>query len=427
VVLSGLAVVAGGCAKETRPDVLIVTIDTLRADHTSAYGYNIPTTPELERIASLGLLFERAYAPTSTTAPSHAALLSGRHPRSLGVLKNGHVISESETMLAEIFGDAGYATSAFVSSFPVRAEFGFEQGFNTYYENFTVEESSLGSENYTRGRNRIAEFTTRRYLQWLGAASDRRARFSWVHYVDPHAPYKAPVRFKGEWAKGVRGFVRQYDEEIHYVDSWLGKLFDGAREEAGERGLVFLVTSDHGEGLGDHKWMGHGVNLYEEAVRVPMVLVAPGVAGAGERVAEPVSLVDVAATVVELAGVETDAPFEGQGLLGDHRVLDRPIVLQRRSYASKRDGKKEVRGSLVGLVRWPEKLLTAPHEDVFELYNLDFDPIESVNLVNGKRTRSKSLKREVADWEAAHPEPSEMQGELSEDDKAELRAIGYVD
>lgn len=427
LVAIGLLCLVGSCSRDHRPDVLIVTIDTLRADHTSAYGYEVATTPELERIASDGLLFERAYAPTSTTAPSHAALLSGRTPRSLGVLKNGHVIREEEVMLAEVFSDAGYATAAVVSSFPVRAEFGFEQGFGTYDENFTIEESSLGGENYERGRNRIAEFTTRRFLQWVRDSSSRHSRFSWVHYVDPHAPYKAPVAFEGSWPKKTRGFIRQYDEEIHYVDHWLGKLYDGAREAAGDRGLIFVVTADHGEGLGDHRWMGHGVNLYEEAVRVPMVLVAPGLEAPGSRIMEPVSLIDVAATVLDLAGVKAPGTLEGQGLLGDHRVMDRPVLLQRRSYSSKRDGKKKVRGSLMGLVRWPDKLLTAPHEDVFELYDLNKDPKEADNLVDLKQARAKNLKREVALWEDAHPEPDEEQGDLSEEDKAELRALGYVD
>jgi arylsulfatase A-like enzyme len=435
-----------GCTRDARPSVLVVTIDTLRADHTSAYGYSVPTTPELVRIAADGVLFERAYSMTSTTGPSHAALLTGRYPRSMGVLKNGHIVDDDELLLSEILGFQGYQTAAFVSSFPVRAKFGFDQGFELFDESFSLEESSLGSPSYRRGRNRIAQYTSRRFLYWL-RTTDGGPWFSWVHFVDPHSPYKAPDKFEAQWPPGTSGLVKKYDEEIHYADSWLGKIYDEALAGAGPGGLLFVVTSDHGEGLGDHKWLGHGVNLYEEAVRVPMVAVWKGHFEAGTRVIEPVSLIDVLPTVLAAVGEAVPENVDGQGLFGAHRTLDRPIVLQRRSYASNRDQGHDVQGDLMGVVQWPQKFLAvsggpaeleAPdsgrlddtegrHSDGRELYDLSVDPREKDNIAADRPRRVHTLVRDLARWQEATPEPGHEQADLSEDDKRHLRALGYVD
>ncbi len=423
-----LILAAGACTSDPRPSVLIVTIDTLRADHTSAYGYGLPTTPELERIAADGVLFEKAYSMTSTTGPSHAALLTGRYPRALGVLKNGHVVAEEERLLPEVFADAGYDTAGFVSSYPLREKFGFAQGFAHWDEHFTIEESSHGSANYKRGRNRIAEFTAGRFMQW----SARRAEkpwFSWVHFVDPHSPYQAPEPFKARWPKGTKSWVKKYDGEVHYVDGWLGRLYDHARAHAGPGGLLFIVTADHGEGLGDHQWMGHGVNLYEEAVRIPMVAVWEGHLEAGLRVSEPVSLIDVAPTVLDEVGLGAPDGIHGGGLFGDHRVVDRMIVLQRRAYSSKKDQGVDVRGDLMGVVRWPEKLLMNEGADVEdeELYDLDHDPREQNDISVRRRPEVQALRGHLETWTRATPEPGREQAPLSEEDKRELRALGYVD
>lgn len=418
--------VSGGCKTDLRPSVLVVTIDTLRADHTSAYGYPIATTPNMERIAADGVLFEKAYSMTSTTGPSHASLLTGRYPRAMGVLKNGHVVANEEQLLSELLHHSGYETAAFVSSYPLRARFGFSQGFSVFDENFTMEESSLGSANYKRGRNRIAQYTSRRFMQWIGSKADT-PWFSWVHFVDPHSPYRAPEKFDATWPKGTRGFTKKYDAEVHYADQWLGKIYDDALEHAGPGGLLMVVTADHGEGLGEHQWMGHGVNLYEEAVRVPMLVVWKGHFEAGSRVAEPVSLIDVLPTVLEAVGLEAPEGIDGEGLFGDHLRLDREIVLQRRAYSSKQDKGIDVRGDLMGLVQWPHKFLTKGGAPDQELYHLEVDEDESNNLAAFQQEKVQSLESDLEGWREAVPEPSRKQAPVSEKDKRALRALGYID
>ena len=304
-----------------RPNVLLVTIDTLRADHCSAYGYSVATTPVLEGLARRGTLFRRAYAPTATTSPSHAALLTSRHPRRLGVFKNGHVIHDDEITLAEIFADAGYATAAFVSSVPVRAKFGFGQGFEHFDDAFTREDASVGREKLKKPHDRIAGSTLREFRTWLAARDDERPLFLWVHFVDPHGPYRAPERFRGTWPKGTKGSIRRYDQEVRYADKRLGLLMSSLHAIEGDLGTIVLVTSDHGEGLGDHGWNAHGINLYEEAVRVPMVLSwrkGKGAVPRAQVVEEPVTLLDVAPTLVRLAGLDAPDGFEGVDLLGKH-------------------------------------------------------------------------------------------------------------
>ena len=160
---------------------------------------------------------------------------------------------------------------AVVSSIPVQKRWGFDQGFEHFDDKFTVVESSFGSSSYQRGNNRVASATTDHARRWLSSLDDERPFFLWVHYVDPHAPYAAPEKFDAEWPEGTRGFVKHYDAEIHFVDKHLGRLLRRADHMAGPAGMLTVVTADHGEGLGDHGWLAHGINLYEEAVRIPMV------------------------------------------------------------------------------------------------------------------------------------------------------------
>jgi len=407
-----------------RPNVLLVTIDTLRADHTSAYGYAIPTTPNLELLASQGLRFAHMYAASSTTGPSHASLFSGRPQRSVGYMKNGHVLNGDVTTLAEILTEAGYETAAFVSSGPVHASFGFAQGFQTF--DAEPGATTRRKKNGTIPKARRGDETAKAVVRWLAKRGDSRPLFVWVHLFDPHAPYNPPKPFRGEWAKGTSTTVRGYDSEVHFADEQLGKIVRAFEKATGPAGAIVAVTADHGEGLGDHDWRGHGVNLHEEAVRIPLVLTWKGHLPAGEVVDAPATHMDVAPTILDLVGIRPPADYEGIVLTAD-APADRPIFVQRREYRSKRDKGKRVRGDMIAVMQGRWKYIRAPDEGLFELYDTREDPHEQTNVVDRYPDQHQRLDRMIDEWVAGHPPPNYVQPELSDEDRRALRALGYVD
>jgi choline-sulfatase len=446
-----LAVAAGCTADGPRPDILLVTIDTLRSDHCSAYGYAIETTPSLEALASKGVLFRRAYAESSTTAPSHAVLLTSRHFRTLGVGKNGEPMSDDAVTLAERLGDEGYDTAAFVSSFPLQVKFGFAQGFDHYDDAFVLEEASLGrrAEGSTP-HDRLAAATLAHAEKWLAARSSDEPLFLWMHFVDPHAPYRAPERFAGKWPAGTSSAVQRYDAEVRYADKQLGRLLEIFAAESPARDDLVVVTSDHGEGLGDHGWMSHGVNLHEEAVRVPLVASWPGHLPAGKVVEEAVSIVDISRSILESLGLEAKTFVHGRNIFAANDP-SRPIFLQRRNYKSRREKGQRLDGEMTAVVERDTKLILSS-EPKRELYDLGIDPGELRNLVgdppkrrrrgddkaaaaalppasgtpDDHRKHAHRLEQHLADWGTAFPSTGE-DTPLDEETKKALRALGYVD
>ncbi len=443
---------AAGCAKDApRPDILLVTIDTLRSDHCSAYGYEIETTPNLEALAARGVLYRRAYAESSTTAPSHAVLMTSRHFRTLGVGKNGAVMSDDAVTLAETLDREGYDTAAFVSSFPLMIRFGFAQGFDWYDDRFDLDQASLGRRKEgSTPHDRLAEATLRRAETWLAKRTSSKPLFVWMHFVDPHAPYRAPERFDGKWPKGTPNPVQRYDAEVRYADKQLGRLLEVFGAHTPARDSLVVVTSDHGEGLGDHGWMSHGVNLHEEAVRVPFVASWPGHLPEGRVVEEAVSIVDISRSILETIGIEAATFSHGRNVF-EPVVPSRAIFLQRRDYRSKKEKGRALGGEMTAVVERDSKLVLSPSEGKRELYDLAADPGELRNLVGEppkqrrgddgaaaaglpppagtpeqREARAHGLEKYLADWSSAFPSTGEDTPLDPETQKA-LRSLGYVD
>lgn len=471
--LSCLVALGGpsGCERKApRPDILLVTIDTLRADHCSAYGYPVRTTPEMEALAAEGLLFQTAYAESATTGPSHAVLLTGRHFRTSGVFKNGEPMPEESVTIPETLAANGYATAGFVSSFPLRARFGFAQGFEIFDDEFTPSEASLGRRKEgEQAHDRLAEATVSHVEKWLDQRQDQRPLFLWVHLVDPHYPYRSPEKFQGSWPVDTDPLARRYDAEVRYSDKQFGRLRDLFRTKTPGHEDLVLLTSDHGEGLGDHGWMSHGINLYEEAVRVPLVASWPGRLPEGEVVTEPVAILDVKAGILDLLDIEPTVPLHGPSLFGSLDA-DRAVFLQRRNYKT-----NEVRGVVVGgemtaVVHRGEKFISAPDEHRRELYDLPSDPHELADLLlppdqaaaarpgRGRtvaekaiaaktppaadaetrpaaprppRERSEatahSLDGDLARWREANPLPERGETPIDKEALKALRSLGYVE
>ena len=436
-----------GCRREpVRPDIVLVTIDTLRSDHCSAYGYPVPTTPNLDALSAGGVLYRRAYAESSTTAPSHAVLMTGRHFRTLGVGKNGHSLPADAATLAETLRDAGYQTAAFVSSYPLLARFGFSQGFDVYDDRFEVNEASLGRRTQgSHAQDRVAGATLARAERWLDKRKDGRPLFVWVHFVDPHAPYRAPEKFQADWPAGTKLAVQRYDAEVHYADRQLGRLLEVVARRTPDREDLVVVTSDHGEGLGDHGWMAHGINLHEEAVRVPLVASWPGHLGAGEVVEEPVALVDVARGIVGRLGLDATSFAHGHDLFARADPA-RAIFLQRRDYEGVKEKGRKITGEMTAVVERGSKLIMAPEEESRELYDLTADPRELTNLLGGpakpgakasrtaapasdpaqREATARALEETLGKWHDAFPS-SGSDTPIDEETRKALRSLGYVD
>jgi arylsulfatase A-like enzyme len=438
---AALALVMGcGGTPPVRPNVLLVTLDTQRADHSSCYGYPRPTTPRLDALAAEGARFDAAYTPTPTTAPAHATLFTARYPFSHGLVKNGQRLPETETTLAERLRDAGYLTAAVVSAYPLARRFGCDQGFAHYDDEFLPAEGSIhvpeweGQVVASPGFDRRAPATTARAVRWLSAAPRDRPFFLWVHYYDPHEPYDAPARYPeldGQDPDGpLARLIAAYDAEIRFTDDHVGRLVDAQDRTHGRANTLVVIASDHGEGLMQHGWMGHGVNLYEELVRAILVFRWPGRIPSGRRVAEPVGLIDVASTVLALLGIPGPA---GEGVdmtsaLGaaPAPLAERALYFQRRRYdGSGRD--VPARGPMLAVRAGRWKLVEAPRQGVQELFDLVTDPAETRNLYATHAAEATRLTALLQDWQARTAPSDHGAGTNAPEVEQRLRALGYVD
>jgi choline-sulfatase len=449
LVCAAAAGVAPGCSRApARPDILLITIDTLRADHASAYGYDRPTTPRLEALARRGVLFETVYAPMATTAPSHATLFTGLLPLWHGMLKNGQVLAPGPRMLARALQDAGYRTGAIVSSFALDRRFGLDAGFESYDDRFSGRGQTMPAVTWEGQRvdtpfDRRADETRAGAVEWLrahGYLERPRPRgqapfFLWVHFFDPHNPYDPPAAHRDQFPpRGPSPLEREiaaYDGEIHFTDAQLGALLDALGAVGALDRTLTVVTADHGEGLMQHGHMQHGLQIYEEAVRVPLVVRWPAGLAGPRRVPGPVQLADVAPTLAELAGLSwPQISGQGRSLVPAMQGTASPdprreVFLQRRRYDERLVAGKVVKGQKYALVAGRWKYIEGRAEGTFELYDLLADPGERNNLLPSGPTEAAALPVRLADWVKAAPVlPSAST--VDEEAARRLRSLGYV-
>jgi choline-sulfatase len=399
-------------ARPARPDVVLITLDTTRADRLGSYGYAAAGTPHLDRLAAGGVRFAHAVSPAPLTLPAHASLMTGRNPYGHGVRNNGHfVLAGDVPTLAERFTAAGYDTAAFVSSFVLDRQFGLARGFATYDDALDPPRGLADSlELERRGDRTVAAASA-----WLaGRSAGARPYFLWVHLYDAHDPYIPPASYRANFEG------RPYDGEIAFQDAMAGELLARAGH-GGNSGPLVIVAADHGESLGEHGESTHGLFVYESAVRIPLLVSWPGVLA--PRVVEPVvALVDVAPTIAALAGI---APLEGVDgrstvpLIDGEETSPSPVPAYAETFfpqffmgwaplRSVRDGS------------W--KLIDAPEP---ELYDLAADPAERTNLYAAQPATARALRRQLetmarAGADRASPAP------MSAEARQRLSALGYV-
>lgn len=420
----------------SRPNVLLVTLDTTRADHCSAYGYERHTTPTIERLAETGTRFSNAYAPTASTGPSHASLFTGLYPIAHGMVQNDYILDPDHVTLAERFAAVGYETAAFVGSFVLDPRFGHAQGFATYDAEFSPETSTFrrrvwGGHDVTDGFDRRADATTDRAIAWLTARGPTAPPFLlFVHYFDPHDPYDPPEEYAA-WFGGPRldrtkEIVRRYDAEIAFVDRELGRLLATLADQRLADDTLVIVTADHGEGLRTHGVLGHAVHVYEEAVRVPLVIRWPGRV-VPQVVDEPVHLVDVAPSLVELSGLSaTPDAFQGFSLgatLAGNVTPDgnRPIVTHRGEIVGPGSP-----GHGFGLRAGRWKYITMASRRSPLLFDLEADPGERRNVAGRHPSVARRLRADLTRWRRLNERRTRTERDVSEETKKKLEALGYV-
>jgi arylsulfatase A-like enzyme/Flp pilus assembly protein TadD len=420
-VLAGVAVrstrlvrwdAAGG--RTGRYNVLLVTVDTLRADHLGCYGDSRASTPSVDRLAADGVLFERAETAAPITLPAHTSILTGTYPAYHGVRNNGdYRLGPRAETLAEVLKRFGYRTGAVISGYPLVTRFGLSQGFDTYDDHLPPER-----EHQVGFRERTAEEATRAGIAWLEAAGSQRF-FLWVHYFDPHAPYAPPSPYAERFS------ASPYDGEIAYVDRELGLLLERLRTLGfADRTLVVLV-SDHGEGLGDHGEATHGALLYESTLRVPLILSLPGPLPRGRRVTTPVRTIDLMPTILRVVDLPEPDEMQGTSLLP--LTSRRPADLLLKSVSETLLPRENYGWSELAALRIGDwKYIQAPRE---ELYDLRADPGETNNLAEKREGDVARMRDEIHRLMAeAAPSgaPIAYRQELDETARERLRSLGYL-
>ena len=387
--------------------IVVISIDTLRADHLPAYGYTKVRTPAIDALAADGVVFDRAYSHAPQTLPAHASLLSGRLPFEHGVRDNiGFTVKDGERLLPQLLRERGYTTAGIVSAFVLRKETGIGQGFDFFDAEMPAAalDTSISQVQRDGGQSEaIAE-------RWLDRIGSSRA-FLFLHIYEPHKPYSPPDRF-AEYAP--------YDGEVAYSDEIVGRLIRYLKTHQLYDRSTIILLSDHGEGLGDHGEQEHGLFVYDEAIRVPLIVKQESNAGAGRRVADPVQHVDLLPTILELVKAPVPGNLHGRSLKplldGTGRIPE-TAVYSEALYARYHFGWSE----LTALTDARYRYIKAPRE---ELYDLQRDPRERMNLANdrgpARLALGGALDRLIAGV-AIHA-PASVPAEARE----RLQALGYV-
>jgi arylsulfatase A-like enzyme len=419
----------GGRVSAPVPDgprrIILISLDTVRADHLGIYGYDLPTSPALDRFAASAVVFDDAVAQASATLASHASILTSRIPRHHGAsFANRHGLGAGVPTLAGLLRDAGYRTAAFTGGGQLDRRFGLDRGFEEYRE--------------TRFNQNFHD-TAGLGIEWLRAHRGERV-FLFLHTYEPHHPYVArglrglesdydgplPPVISLELLKEIksgsreiderdlRHIVNAYDNDLRSTDDGFRRLHRFLRRQGLLEDALIVVTSDHGEEFGEHGSVGwHGHTLYEELLRVPLIVKLPGNAHAGTRVPSSVRGLDIAPTILELAGVPVPDGFQGVSLRPlmspGSLSVDRPALSELDAVPSS-----------VSYRRRPWKL------DGARLFDLDADPLEARDLAPVEPERLESLNQSVREWLGILPPPAPERVELEDSTLEQLRALGYL-
>jgi len=455
--LGGLSAISSGlsCQKEdsSRLDsgvspkeppiktIVLITLDTTRADHLGCYGYNLPTSPNLDRIAEESLVYEQMLAPGTWTLPSHASLFTGKFPSSHGArldpngalrlssaisapeaFENYRVrsIGKDEQTLAALLKQAGYHTGAVVAGPWMKKTFGLSNGFDFYDDSKITELNGC-----------VAEDVTNQALKWLNRPTDK-PRFLFLNYFDPHIPLLPPEEYAQKFVpSGARyrtetddkpidleTYIGLYDAEILYMDYHLGRLFDGLKELGLYDGAWIILTADHGHLLGEHGELGHGEVPYQPVLQIPLIVKNPGTQDKESRVSSPVQLTDLLPMILDRLGQQPPSGIQGNVPPG----IDHPLLSESRTlppfYA---------KGSWLAIINQGKKLIWNSLGNHL-LFDLAEDPEEEHNLFARYPADARALGDAMHDYIAGLPEPGQQApaGPVDDETLKALKSVGYL-
>lgn len=387
-----------------RAPVILISIDTLRADRLPLYGYRAGSTPSLDALGRQGVVFEGVYSHCPQTLPAHASLLTGLLPPGHGVRDNiGFSLRTGQTTLAARFRSAGWATGAAVSAYVVRSQTGLAQGFDFYDDALEIE----GPSDNLAAVQRDGALAVESLARWI-EGQGQRPFFAFLHLYEPHTPYAPP--------EAHRRHAQPYDGEVAYADELVGRFLDRLRARGLLDRAVLAVTSDHGEGLRDHGEEEHGIFLYREAVHVPLILRLPGAARGGTRIGGTVAQVDIPATLLDLTGLPADA-MDGislRGAMEAGKAASRPVYSESL-YPRYHFGWSE----LYSVTEDRYRYIRAPRP---ELYDIGSDPGEKANLIASRTSAAAAMDGWLQQRIGAVTAPEEVPAETRE----KLQALGYI-
>jgi arylsulfatase A-like enzyme len=420
--------------------VVVVTVDTLRTERLSTYGYSYLTSPNLDKLADEGVLFESVTAQIPVTGPNHCTIFTGLYPQTHGSYRNGIKMNEGAVPLAEMLKEAGFRTAAFVSSWTLKDRLtGLDRGFDHYDQDFTDRYRMVNSQ-------RFANEVTDRAIGWLDEQNGEPF-FLWVHYFDPHTPYRLVRGFEELGpARGVEAEALprrkkeavRYDSEIAFTDAQMGRLIGQLRQRGWLEETLLVYTADHGEAFGEHGYKGHGRRVHEPGVRVPLVIRFPARLARGRRVLQTAASVDVTSTILDLLALPIPHMLQGQSLLPWMEMSPPPPPRERDIYAVAYPGAV---GHLPG-IRWlfnrkkPDfpiwmavrrgsmKYVLHPRKGKARLYDLATDPGE-MRDVAAEHREYDSFRVRLAEW-FQRTRGKEGATALTREDQERLRSLGYV-
>ncbi|MGB3562196.1 MAG: sulfatase [Thermoanaerobaculia bacterium] len=431
-----------GCSVERPQGVVLIVVDTLRADHLGVYGYSRDTSSQLERWAEEGMVFERAMSTSPWTLPTFGSILTGRLPTGHGVGYRGAGevrpkstrLDQTIPTLAEELQQAGFATAAIINNPWLKPRFGLDRGFDTY-------DYQAASNKRRRRADKIVDLAT----SWIDDHRDQPF-FLLVHLFDPHMTYDPPPAVRGrftgpfedrfslpvfapqkirarasEVGEEERSFITAaYDEEIAFVDQELNRFFEGLVERGLFQQLLVILTADHGEELWDHESFEHGHTVYQELLHVPLVVWGPAVESGREAL--PVSVIDIPPTVLEAVGVSGESNPLSRSLWSRltrrDRLEPRPLVAEGVLYGSERKT----------IIEWPRKLELDVASESIRLFDLESDPGERTDLSPSEMAAARRLEERLRSiLEAARSDEAPEEIELDEETLEELRSLGYIE
>lgn len=411
-----------GCAEPPRHNVVLVTFDTTRADRFSSYGDDRIHTPVVDGLATDGILFEQAFSAVPVTAPSHSTILTGKYPPAHGVRDNGlFTLTDSHVTLAEILKDQGYATAASIASFPLDSQFGLDQGFDLYDDHITgLQENLLGQRVHAKASiffdERKAAQVNEAIFPWL-ESNHQQPFFLWLHYFDPHFPLDPPSPYDELYVHDL------YRGEIAYADESLGVVIDRLEQLGVWDDTILVMTSDHGEGLGEHNEITHSLLAFNSTLHVPMVMRFPD-GPKGLRVTNRVGTVDIMPTVLDALGIEPPDGVQGSSLwslIEDPESERTPRTLYAETLAPRFSHSL---GELRVLFHRQFKYIFGPRPALFDI---EEDPLESNDLIDQDTQTAAGMHQQLEEFLATHgiQDPDALM-EVDPATRARLEALGYI-